>query len=172
VETIMRVLGIDPALASPTGWAVIDATESPPTWIDAGQTKPHGTYDIPQMHALCEQIRVAITAASPDLICIESPFAMPGKESGGLAVAKSIGVIIAQAWEVDPTTPIHYVAPTEVKRGATGRGNASKGMVAHGVAAMLKLDIDPKTPTHITDAIAVSVVGVAAYREWRLKNAG
>lgn len=168
----MIIMGVDPALASPTGAALIDMEPQTPKvlQLELHQPRPMPTWDVPQIHLLTAWIIERVKDWTPDLICVESPFAMAGRESGGLAVAKAMTAVICGAWVAHPDTPIHKVAPTEVKRAISGKGRASKDQVRMALNARLGVQFANDTPSHITDAAAIGIVGHEAYRAWRITN--
>jgi Holliday junction resolvasome RuvABC endonuclease subunit len=62
------------------------------------------------------------------------------------------------------------VTPAEAKKAATGKGNADKQAVSHGVAA--RFGLSPKPPYNAADAIAVALAQAGKeHAKWVLRRA-
>ncbi len=152
----MRVLGIDPAAAGATGFAVIDAAGGCCTSVhfDTIAAARGATANVParlqQIHA---RIAALIEEYAPQCLAIESIFAALNV-STALRLAEVRGVILLAAAQRD--VAVHSYSPREVKAAVAGYGNADKTQMQQMVRALLSLKEIPE-PADAADALAVAL---------------
>jgi crossover junction endodeoxyribonuclease RuvC len=160
---VLRVLGIDPAAAGATGYAVIDARGPACAAVHYGAIPAarKASADIParlkQIH-LC--ISELIEEFSPDSLALESIFSALNVKTA-LRLAEVRGVILLAAAERG--LPVHSYSPREVKAAVTGYGQAEKSQIQQMVRALLSLKELPQ-PADAADALAVALCHIQTAR--------
>jgi crossover junction endodeoxyribonuclease RuvC len=155
----MRVLGIDPAAAGATGYAVIDADGACCTSIhfDTIAAARGGAGDAPaRLQQIHTRIAELIQEFSPHCLAIESIFAALNV-STALRLAEVRGVILLAAAQHDLS--VHSYSPREVKAAVAGYGNADKAQMQQMVRALLSLKEIPQ-PADAADALAVALTHI------------
>jgi crossover junction endodeoxyribonuclease RuvC len=159
----LRVLGIDPAAAGATGYAVIDARGPACAAVHYGAIPAarKAAADVParlkQIH-LC--IAELIEEFSPDSLALESIFTALNVKTA-LRLAEVRGVILLAAAERG--LPVHSYSPREVKAAVTGYGQAEKSQIQQMVRALLSLKELPQ-PADAADALAVALCHIQTAR--------
>ncbi|HUK29544.1 MAG TPA: crossover junction endodeoxyribonuclease RuvC [Candidatus Acidoferrum sp.] len=159
----LRVLGIDPAAAGATGYAVIDARGPACAAVHYGAIPAarKAAADVParlkQIH-LC--IAELIEQFSPDSLALESIFSALNVKTA-LRLAEVRGVILLAAAERG--LPVHSYSPREVKAAVTGYGQAEKSQIQQMVRALLSLKELPQ-PADAADALAVALCHIQTAR--------
>jgi crossover junction endodeoxyribonuclease RuvC len=151
----IRVLGIDPAAAGATGYAVVDArggccASVRYDTIAAAHASMATSAHLRQIHT---RIAELIEEFSPDCLALESIFAALNVGTA-LRLAEVRGVILLAAAQRD--IPAHSYSPREVKAAIAGYGNADKVQLQHMVRAHLSLKEIPQ-PADASDALAVAL---------------
>jgi crossover junction endodeoxyribonuclease RuvC len=152
----MRVLGIDPAAAGATGYAVIDAAGACcasvhfNTIAAARGNAASTSVRLQQIHS---RIAELIEEYSPHCVAIESIFAALNVGTA-LRLAEVRGVILLAAAQRE--IPVHSYSPREVKAAVAGYGNADKAQMQQMVRALLSLKEIPQ-PADASDALAVAL---------------
>jgi crossover junction endodeoxyribonuclease RuvC len=153
----LRVLGIDPAAAGATGFAVVEASGADCCALHYGALPAlarNVAGDIParlrQIHA---QVAELIEQFSPDAVAIESIFAALNIKTA-LRLAEVRGVILLAA--AQRGLAAHSYSPREVKAAVTGYGQAGKDQIQQIVRALLSLKEIPQ-PADAADALAVAL---------------
>jgi crossover junction endodeoxyribonuclease RuvC len=148
------VMGVDPAAAGPTGYAVIEA--------DGQGTRSlrHGVVRHPSRAALGDRLlelhRVVLGLLadfSPDALALEAVFAAPNLRTS-LKLAEARGVVLLAAAQAGVV--VHSYMPREVKYQVTGYGAASKAQIQVMVRDLLQLAQPPGSPD-AADALAVAL---------------
>ena len=160
----MIVMGIDPALESPCGAALLDITHVYVKVLHVDQSPICRHHDVAQIRQLRDWVKAKAEEWSPELVCIESTFASPKTISGSLSVTKAMAAAIAG---LPDEVEIQKVTPSEAKKRSTGRGNATKKQVADAMASILGVQFEKGTPDHITDATAIAFAGYSLHTQWR-----
>ncbi|HEV3218482.1 MAG TPA: crossover junction endodeoxyribonuclease RuvC [Candidatus Acidoferrales bacterium] len=159
----MRVLGIDPAAAGATGYAVIDARGSACASVHYGAI-PAARKAAGDVPARLKQIHLCITELieefSPDSVALESIFSALNVKTA-LRLAEVRGVILLAAAERG--LPVHSYSPREVKAAVTGYGHADKSQIQQMVRALLSLKELPQ-PADAADALAVALCHIQTAR--------
>lgn len=151
------ILSIDPA-STVSGWAVLALQREPErvTLIESG------TFSAPVKHGRKDRLLFIYNAVAglvkrfkPDRCYAEIPLlgGISNNPKSLIAQAAAFGVIIlatggAELW------------PSEVKKLATGRGNATKPYVLQSVALYLGMEPDEDMDPNESDAIAVGLAGL------------
>lgn len=151
----LRVLGIDPAAAGATGFAIVDAAGGTATSIHF-DTIPaaRGASNIPmRLQQIHERIAALIDQFSPECLAIESIFTALNIKTA-LRLAEVRGVILLAA--AQRNLPVHSYSPREVKAAVAGYGHADKAQMQQMVRAILSLKEIPQ-PSDAADALAVAL---------------
>lgn len=153
---VIRVLGVDPASAGATGYAVIDGCGSRCASVHYG-ILPAARNATNNMPARLREIYAAtaslIEKYQPDQVALEAIFAALNVRTA-LRLAEVRGVILLAA--AQSNLPVHSYSPRKVKATIAGYGHASKEQIQHMVRALLGLDEIPQ-PSHAADALAVAL---------------
>jgi crossover junction endodeoxyribonuclease RuvC len=149
----MRILGIDPGLAS-TGVGVIERRNE--TWrllaardvrTDAGEPLPRRLQRIHDLVAAC------LAEFVPDAVAIESIFTAKNVRSAILmAHGRGVAVLAASSANI----PVFEYTPAEIKSAIVGKGRASKSQVMHMIGVLLALR-QPVANDHQADALACAL---------------
>jgi crossover junction endodeoxyribonuclease RuvC len=160
----MRVLGIDPAAAGATGYAVI---ETDPAGRDGCRVLHFGAMRPPRaaspagrlerIHRLVAEL---MEEFSPGAVAVEAPFSALNVRSA-LLLAEVRGVVLLAA--AQGRVPVESYSPREVKASIAGYGNASKEQVQVMVRSQLGLAELPQ-PFDAADAMAVALCHIHALR--------
>jgi crossover junction endodeoxyribonuclease RuvC len=159
----LRILGIDPAAAGATGYAVIDARGSTCAAVHYGSI-PAARKAAGDVPARLKQIHLCIAGLieefSPDGLALESIFTALNVNTA-LRLAEVRGVILLSAAERG--LPVHSYSPREVKAAVTGYGHADKAQMQQMVRALLSLKELPQ-PADAADALAVALCHIQTAR--------
>ena len=151
----LRVLGIDPAAAGATGFAIVDALGASSTSIHF-DTIPaaRGASNVPmRLQVIHDRIAALIEQFSPECLAIESIFTALNIKTA-LRLAEVRGVILLAA--AQRNIPVHSYSPREVKAAVAGYGHADKAQMQQMVRAILALKEIPQ-PSDAADALAVAL---------------
>lgn len=152
----LRVLGIDPAAAGATGFAVVDASGSCCTSVhfDTIAASRNAASNIPmRLQQIHDRIAGLIEQFSPECLAIESIFTALNIKTA-LRLAEVRGVILLAA--AQRHIPVHSYSPREVKAAVAGYGHADKAQMQQMVRAILSLKEIPQ-PSDAADALAVAL---------------
>lgn len=159
----MRVLGIDPAAAGATGYAVIEARGGDCAAVHYGAIPAarKAQWDVPaRLQLIHSHISNLIEKFSPDGLAVESIFSALNVKTA-LRLAEVRGVILLAAAERG--LPVHSYSPREVKAAVTGYGHADKSQIQRMVRALLSLKESPQ-PADAADALAVALCHIQTAR--------
>jgi crossover junction endodeoxyribonuclease RuvC len=151
----LRVLGIDPASAGATGFAIVDVLGASSTSVHF-DTIPaaRGASNVPmRLQQIHERIAALIDQFSPECLAIESIFTALNIKTA-LRLAEVRGVILLAA--AQRNLPVHSYSPREVKAAVAGYGHADKAQMQQMVRAILSLKEIPQ-PSDAADALAVAL---------------
>jgi crossover junction endodeoxyribonuclease RuvC len=168
----MRVLGIDPASAGPTGFGVIEADARVCCYVECGvipgaRRGANGDAGarLREIHARIAQL---IARYAPDEVAVESIFTALNIQTA-IRLAEVRGVVLLAAAQAG--VPVRSYSPREVKLSVTGYGHAEKSQIQQMVRVELSLAETPR-PADAADALAVALCHVHALRaEARLARA-
>ncbi len=148
----MRVLGIDPGLAT-TGYAVVEASNGRfPRVLEAGVIRTPADMPLPQrLHTLYEDTRHLLREYKPDALAIEELFFAQNRTTA-MAVAQARGVILLAAHKLITRS----YTPLQIKLRIAGYGRAKKPQIQKMMKQLFKLKEIPK-PDDAADALAVAL---------------
>lgn len=152
----LRVLGIDPAAAGATGFAVLSASGASCATMHFGALPASrgATFAIPaRLQQIHTRVAELIEEYSPECLAIESIFTALNVKTA-LRLAEVRGVILLAA--AQRGLPVHSYSPREVKAAVAGYGNADKAQMQQMVRALLSLKEIPQ-PADAADALAVAL---------------
>jgi crossover junction endodeoxyribonuclease RuvC len=164
VSRVLRVLGIDPAAAGPTGYAVIetDGRECRAVYygaLRAASSPRNGRTGnrLEEIHGLVTRL---VEEYCPGAVAVEAPFSALNVRSA-LQLAEVRGVVLLAA--AQQGVPVESYSPREVKASVAGYGHASKEQMQVMVRSQLGLAELPQ-PFDAADALAVALCHVHALR--------
>lgn len=132
-----------------------------------------GTSEVPLSARLLElmrQFRATLKEFAPDEVALEEAFYGRSVQAA-LRIGEARGVILAESAMAG--VEVHQFAPARVKRCVTGRGDASKEMVAAMVGRLVRLPPGvADLPRDATDAVGIALTRVEQRRSPLLGLAG
>ncbi len=161
-DSWIRVLGIDPAAAGPTGYGIVESDGKFCRMLHYGAFKPAHALSketaptaLQDVHArLCRLIE----EFSPDAMAVESVFTALNMRTA-LRLAEVRGVVLLAA--AQHGIAVHSYAPREVKASVAGHGHADKRQMQLMVRALLSMTETPEPPD-AADALAVALCHLQA----------
>jgi crossover junction endodeoxyribonuclease RuvC len=160
----MRVLGIDPASAGPTGFGVVDTDGRACRCVDCGTIPGARRGANGDAGARLREIHNSIVRLlekfSPDEVAVESLFTALNMQTA-IRLAEVRGVVLLAAAQAG--VPVRSYSPREVKLSVTGYGHAEKSQIQQMVRAELALAAPPQ-PADAADALAVALCHIHALR--------
>ena len=158
---LTRVLGIDPAAAGATGYAVVETDGRSCRVVHYGAVKPPRTASaagrLEGVHRLVSRL---LAEYSPGAVAVETPFAALNVRTA-LLLAEVRGVVLLAAAQLD--VPVANYSPREIKASVAGHGQASKERVQVMVRSQLQMDELPQ-PHDAADALAVALCHIHSQR--------
>jgi len=150
----MRILGIDPGLAT-TGWAVVDFDkDGKPNPVDYGSiTTPKDMETSQRLVEIYEDMKELVKEFNPESAGIET-LLFCNNITSAMFVAEARGIVRLVLEQND--IPIKEFTPLQVKGAVTGYGKAGKKQVQESVKRLCNLESIPK-PDDAADAIAVAI---------------
>jgi len=163
----LRVLGLDPAAAGPTGYGIVESdgrtfrvVHYGALRVPAKRQKLSAGAALQDVHQLlCELIR----EFQPAVIAVESVFTALNMRTA-LRLAEVRGVVLLAAEQHG--LEIHSYSPREVKACVAGYGNADKKQMQIMVRALLSMKEIPE-PSDAADALAVALCHMQGERHER-----
>jgi crossover junction endodeoxyribonuclease RuvC len=153
----LRVLGVDPAAAGPTGYGIVESDgrlcrmlHYGALKITAKRQKECSGAALQDVHALLCRL---IEEFAPDVMAVESVFTALNMRTA-LRLAEVRGVVLLAAAQHD--LEVHSYAPREVKASVAGHGHADKRQMQAMVRALLSMTETPE-PADAADALAVAL---------------
>jgi crossover junction endodeoxyribonuclease RuvC len=158
----MRVLGVDPASAGPTGYGVVEGDGRRCRMLHYGalrvaakRQKESAGAALQDVHELlCKLIK----EFSPDAMAVESVFTALNMRTA-LRLAEVRGVVLLAASQNG--LEVHSYSPREVKACVAGYGHADKKQMQMMVRALLSMSETPE-PADAADALAVALCHLQA----------
>lgn len=158
----LRVLGVDPAAAGPTGFGVVESDGRKSRMVHYGalviptkRRKESSGAALQDVHALLSRL---IEEFKPDVMAIEAVFAALNVRTA-LRLAEVRGVVLLAA--AQHNIAVHSYSPREVKSSVAGYGHADKRQVQEMVRALLTMEEIPE-PSDAADALAVALCHLQA----------
>jgi len=153
----LRVLGIDPAAAGPTGFGIVESDGRRCRLLHYGALKVAAKRQRESAGAVLQDVYIRVCGLiaeySPDALAIESVFTALNMRTA-LRLAEVRGVILLAAGQRG--LPVHSYAPREVKASVAGHGHADKRQMQVMVRALLSMQEIPE-PSDAADALAVAL---------------
>jgi len=159
----IRVLGVDPAAAGPTGYGIVEAVGRNCRAVHYGaHSIENGRRNTPgaalyEIHTLMCQL---IAEFRPDVVAVENIFTALNMKTA-LRLAEVRGVVLLAA--AQHGLEVHSYAPREVKASVAGYGHADKKQIQLMVRALLAMTETPE-PADAADALAVALCHFQAER--------
>jgi len=155
--TTIRVLGLDPAAAGPTGYGVIESDGRRHAMLHYGhfqcpakRQKESAAAALRDIHEfVCSLIR----DFSPQVMAVESIFSALNVRTA-LRLAEVRGVVLLAAEQHG--LAVHSYSPREIKASVAGYGHADKRQMQVMVRALLSMSEIPE-PADAADALAVAL---------------
>lgn len=157
----LRILGVDPAAAGPTGYGIVEAEGRKCRALHFGALKV-GEKRKESVGAALEAVHDLICDLlqkfSPDAVAVESIFsALNVKTALRLAEVRGVVLLAASQHQVE----VFSYAPREIKASVAGYGNADKRQMQMMVRALLAMTETPE-PADAADALAVALCHLQA----------
>jgi crossover junction endodeoxyribonuclease RuvC len=157
----LRVLGLDPAAAGPTGYGIVEAKGRNCRTVHYGalrvaeKRKESAGAALEAVHGLiCDLIR----DYSPHVLAVESVFTALNMKTA-LRLAEVRGVVLLAA--AQHHLEVFSYAPREIKASVAGYGHADKRQMQIMVRALLAMNETPE-PSDAADALAVALCHLQA----------
>jgi crossover junction endodeoxyribonuclease RuvC len=158
----LRVLGVDPAAAGPTGYGLIESDGRKSRMLHYGalvvSTKRRKESCGAALQEVHEMLSRLIEEYAPDAMAVEAVFASLNVRTA-LRLAEVRGVILLVA--AQHNIAVHSYSPREVKSSVAGYGHADKRQVQEMVRALLTMEEIPE-PSDAADALAVALCHLQA----------
>jgi len=153
----LRVLGIDPAAAGPTGYGIVETDGRRCRMLHYGALKVASKRQKECAGAVLQDVHARVCGLieefSPDAMAVESVFTALNMRTA-LRLAEVRGVILLAA--AQHGVVVHSYAPREVKASVAGYGHASKRQMQLMIRALLSMNETPE-PADAADALAVAL---------------
>jgi len=157
----LRVLGVDPAAAGPTGYGIVEAEGRKCKVLHYGALRvgeKRKESAGAALEAVHELICGLIKDFSPDVLAVESIFsALNVKTALRLAEVRGVVLLAAAQHQVE----VFSYAPREIKASIAGYGHADKRQMQLMVRALLAMNETPE-PADAADALAVALCHLQA----------
>jgi len=156
-----RVLGIDPAAAGATGYAILETDGRTCRVLRYGAVRPpRGATGAGRLESVHRLVAGLVKEFSPGTVAVETPFAALNVKSA-LLLAEVRGVVLLAAEQ--GRVPVESYSPREIKASVAGYGQASKEQVQVMVRSQLQLSELPQ-PFDAADALAVALCHIHSRR--------
>jgi len=156
-KVVLRVLGVDPAAAGPTGYGIVESDGNACKMLHYGALRPSAKrrqqdagVALQEVHALLSRL---IEDFAPHVLAVESVFSALNVRTA-LRLAEVRGVLLLVA--AQHNLPVFSYAPREVKASVAGNGHADKRQIQAMVRALLCMKEIPE-PADAADALAVAL---------------
>ncbi len=153
----IRVLGVDPAAAGPTGYGIVESFGQRSRMVhygalraSVGRNKNGQTAVLQEVHGLISRL---IEEFAPNVVAVENIFSALNVRTA-LRLAEVRGVVLLAA--AQHGLEVHSYAPREVKATIAGHGHADKRQIQIMVRAILSMAVTPE-PADAADALAVAL---------------
>jgi len=148
----LRILGIDPGLRV-TGFGVIDMTGPQLAYVASGRVRGGERLPLPErIRLLADGLGEVLSAYAPQAAVVEQVFVNVNPKST-LLLGQARGAAIATL--VTGGLPVAEYTALQVKQAVVGAGKAGKQQVAHMVARLLALPVEPEGDA--ADALACAI---------------
>ncbi|MBU3694906.1 MAG: crossover junction endodeoxyribonuclease RuvC [Rhodocyclaceae bacterium] len=148
----MRILGIDPGLRV-TGFGVIDMSGPQLAYVASGRVRGGERMPLPErIRLLVDGIGEVVREYAPQVAVVEQVFVNVNPKST-LLLGQARGAVIATL--VGAHLPVAEYTALQIKQAVVGAGKAGKQQVAHMVARLLALPVEPEGDA--ADALACAI---------------
>lgn len=156
-ETCIRILGVDPAAAGPTGFGLIETDGNACRVLHYSAFRPAAKRLKECAGAALEDVHTRLTEIirefAPQVMAVESVFtALNMRTALRLAEVRGVVLLAAQQNGIE----VRSYSPREVKACVAGYGHADKKQMQAMVRASLSMRETPE-PTDAADALAVAL---------------
>ncbi|PYU16130.1 MAG: crossover junction endodeoxyribonuclease RuvC [Acidobacteria bacterium] len=153
----MRVLGVDPAAAGPTGYGIVESDGRQCRMLHYGALKVTAKKQKEGEGAALQEVHALLCGLiqefAPDVMAVEGIFSALNVRTA-LRLAEVRGVVLLAA--AQHGVEVHSYAPREVKATIAGHGHADKKQMQIMVRAILSMSATPEPPD-AADALAVAL---------------
>lgn len=153
----LRVLGLDPAAAGPTGYGIIESDGRHCKLLHYGALRVGSVRQQESPGAALQDVHELVSRLirdfSPTVVAAESVFTALNMRTA-LRLAEVRGVVLLAA--AQHGLAVHSYSPREVKASVAGYGNADKRQMQLMVRALLSMTETPE-PADAADALAVAL---------------
>src|SRR5947199_1254773 len=153
----MRVLGVDPAAAGPTGYGIVEGDGRQCRLLHYGALKIAAKRHKEGEGAALQEVHARLSGLmdefAPDVLAVEGIFSALNVRTA-LRLAEVRGVVLLAA--AQHGVEVHSYAPREVKAAIAGHGHADKRQMQIMVRAILSMSATPEPPD-AADALAVAL---------------
>jgi crossover junction endodeoxyribonuclease RuvC len=153
----IRVLGVDPAAAGPTGYGIVDSDGRNCQMLHYGALRVPAARQKESSGAVLQDIHEfvcrLIQEFAPTVMAVESVFTALNMRTA-LRLAEVRGVLLLAAEQHG--LAVHSYSPREVKACVAGYGHADKRQMQLMVRALLSMTETPE-PADAADALAVAL---------------
>jgi crossover junction endodeoxyribonuclease RuvC len=153
----MRVLGVDPASAGPTGYGIVESDGRRCRMLHYGALRVTAKRQKECAGATLQDVHTLLCGLiekfTPDALAVESVFTALNMRTA-LRLAEVRGVVLLAA--AQHGVAVHSYAPREVKASIAGHGQADKRQMQLMVRALLSMSETPE-PADAADALAVAL---------------
>jgi len=160
----VRVLGVDPAAAGPTGYGVVETDGREFHMLRFGTLaaarRGNRAGFAARLREIHELVCGLIAEYAPDAVAVESAFTALNMRTA-LLLAEVRGVV--QLAAAQGNVPVSSYSPREVKACVAGYGHASKQQMQIMVRAMLGMKQTPE-PADAADALAIALCHIHTSR--------
>ena len=161
-HNMMRVLGIDPAAAGPTGYGIVESDGRNCRMLHYGALRVQSARQKESSGAALQDIHELVCRLiqdfAPAVIAVESVFTALNMRTA-LRLSEVRGVVLLAAAQHE--VPVHSYSPREVKACVAGYGHADKRQMQLMVRALLSMTETPE-PADAADALAVALCHLQA----------
>src|SRR5713226_5833462 len=158
----MRVLGVDPAAAGPTGYGIVESDGRRCRMLHYGALRVTAKRQKECAGATLQDVHTLLCGLlekfMPDAMAVESVFTALNMRTA-LRLAEVRGVVLLAA--AQHGVEVHSYAPREVKASIAGHGHADKRQIQTMVRALLSMNVTPE-PADAADALAVALCHLRA----------
>jgi crossover junction endodeoxyribonuclease RuvC len=158
----IRVLGVDPAAAGPTGYGIVESDGRTHRMVHYGALRVAARRQRESAGAALQDIHELlcklIEEFAPDAMAVENIFTALNMRTA-LRLAEVRGVVLLAA--AQRSIVVHSYSPREVKASVAGYGHADKRQMQLMVRALLSMTETPE-PSDAADALAVALCHLQA----------
>ena len=168
--SFIRVLGVDPAAAGPTGYGVVESDGRHCRMVHYGALRIRSRRQRESSGAALQDVHELlcrlIQEFSPDALAVETVFAALNVRTA-LRLSEVRGVVLLAASQHGVVT--YDYSPREIKASVAGYGHADKKQMQLMVRALLSMAETPE-PSDAADALAVALCHLQAEQTRRKFN--